>query len=509
MSDQSAPSVERDKPQKRSGILGDVVAGLSLANLCLLEVWRELFSPPADRFYFVRDLLLIDYAAALLAVCCLWLLFFLLLFAARRGWPRFLWKAMITAFVLLALNLVRLESNISKEWIQGVLGAPTSLAVLGLLAWLAWKERAHLFEGLRIVLIALAPFSLATLSLLGSGAVEAWTRPTSPDPSPSLDSNVVEHGGSPARTVVLLFDELDERLINPRTRPKQLELPELDRLREESTVFNNATRAGDKTMIAVPALTTGVAVAAAVPLGTRDMELAHEAGKRSWRNETNIFDAAASGGFGVHIVGWYLPYCRIFSGLDSCSWQPHFLSFGGHSEGLSDLFFENIYSMSPVGRRRLSAAAYRQILEGAVRAVRQSGLIWVHMPIPHLPSIYNPTTKRTTWWATDKLSGYLDNLRLTDETLGTIRRTMGADWDASTVLLISDHNWRQSGAFDGASTTRVPLYVKLPGGSSRDVDLGTTARIVPFIALASLRNKSLSIEDLVQIAQAGATEGLR
>lgn len=487
---------------------GDLVAALSLANLCLIEVWRSLLSEPRDQYYFSRSRELTDYLAVLLALGCLAIIFFTLLVAARQVRPRVLWQFLLAGFALISLNLMRLGTGVSFGWLKVAFTSPALMVLFLVVVAMAWRKRAMLFVALRTVFLVLSPFLAVTVSRSAIGVLGVLT---SADMMPS--TGILENGRAQSdrpqgRVIVMLFDELDERFINPTTRPGGLNLPELDRLRRESVVFNNASRPGVDTLTAIPALTTGRAIQTAVPVSRSELRLVDGDGGL-WSHQANVFDLATSGGSAVHIVGWYHPYCRVFPRVASCTWQPHFESGGRRSNELRDLLVEDLLTVNPLNRRRVAVKTYEQILRDTLGAVAKRGLIWAHFPIPHPPAIFDPGTQQVTWWGSDGLAGYLSNLFLVDQTVGSIRRAMGPLWDESTIILVSDHNWRQAGLFGGESNARVPLYVKLPGGSGGSTDEATTARILPFVVLAALRGEAKTRDDLERIGNSGASDPLR
>jgi len=65
--------------------------------------------------------------------------------------------------------------------------------------------------------------------------------------------------------------------------------------------------------------------------------------------------------------------------------------------------------------------------------------VFLHLPIPHPPGIYDRTTHRIS-----SHGDYLDNLVLADDTLGALMKIVGSTEDSqhTTVILSSDHSWR-------------------------------------------------------------------
>jgi arylsulfatase A-like enzyme len=61
--------------------------------------------------------------------------------------------------------------------------------------------------------------------------------------------------------------------------------------------------------------------------------------------------------------------------------------------------------------------------------------------------------------------GYFDNLVLVDKTIKRLRDLMTADgsWERTTLLLTSDHSYREASLLHGRHDIRVPYIVKLAG----------------------------------------------
>ncbi|HEX9283840.1 MAG TPA: hypothetical protein VF882_08625, partial [Gemmatimonadales bacterium] len=266
------------------------------------------------------------------------------------------------------------------------------------------------------------------------------------------------------RVIILLFDGMDFRLAYG-DRPAGLPLPELDRLRAEASFASQAFPPGRRTAISVPGLLTGRPVTSARRRGT-DTLLVTFAGTPdtvSWADQPNLFDRARALGYNAGIVGWYHPYCRLFAQhLTRCFWLPHPAAIlRARGRGLARQMLDLLRGLSPLADRDRHIGDYRQHLVEAQAAVVDTslGLLFVHLPIPHDPPIYDREDDELTDHNYD-IEGYYDNLVLADRTLGVLRRALEGDglWDRTTVLLTADHS-RQSGERD----RRVPFVVKLAG----------------------------------------------
>jgi hypothetical protein len=101
-------------------------------------------------------------------------------------------------------------------------------------------------------------------------------------------------------------------------------------------------------------------------------------------------------------------------------------------------------------------------------------LVVAHLPVPHQPYIYDRHSRQLV---PNGGTTYLDNLVLTDRAFAAIRSGMEAanTWDATAVVITSDHWWRQNGEGepnDGLQLVdpdpetpdhRIPLIVRMPG----------------------------------------------
>jgi hypothetical protein len=69
------------------------------------------------------------------------------------------------------------------------------------------------------------------------------------------------------------------------------------------------------------------------------------------------------------------------------------------------------------------------------------GLVLLHFPLPHPPVVFNRTSNKFD--ASGNVS-YVDALKLVDNTVGELRRTMekAGLWEDAVVVLSSDHWWR-------------------------------------------------------------------
>lgn len=123
---------------------------------------------------------------------------------------------------------------------------------------------------------------------------------------------------------------------------------------------------------------------------------------------------------------------------------------------------------------------YRSIMQQASALIQddQIRFVFVHLPIPHPPGIFNRTTHELY-----EGGDYLDNLSLSDDTLGIVLGDIAdsRSADQTTVIISSDHSWRvplwrggvdwtreEESVSHGQFDPRPVLLIHFPGQSSGD-----------------------------------------
>ena len=428
-------------------MLKDLVRALSLANLCFIASWVGLldttYNIPSFNQYLsiiinvlllalllwfpiklsggVRDSLAVKSAQLFLA---------LTLLVPLNGILRTLFPAriLIIEFALIALAIAVLSLFDVEPW-KGVLGrVPGTIALV------------------------LFPFFLITMGQ----TVWFLTRFTDKQPAPPVSRK------APGQRVLwLIFDEMDYEIAFSK-RPPTLQLLELDRFRSQAIFAQNAYPPADHTMTSMPALLTGRLVSEADLVNPSKLMVRFSDAKAmvNWGSQPNLFSQARAVGLNSAAVGWYLPYSRMIGdSLTSCSWWDY------EAVGLRESSFNQFASLvntiplvsllaTQAGvindveakqrlERRNYLTTYQGVLNDAREAVANANfdLVLVHWPVPHPPGIFN---RHEGVFDLESGTSYLDNFELVDRTLGELRRAMEAAgmWAATTVLISSDHWWR-------------------------------------------------------------------
>lgn len=253
-----------------------------------------------------------------------------------------------------------------------------------------------------------------------------------------------------SRVVWLLFDELSYDQTFEHRFPG-LAMPFFDRLKGQSIVFTNLAPAGYYTERVVPSLFLGKTVEA-VKSDLSGFPSFRFAGQRGWlrfNSQDTLFADAQHNGWTTGVAGWFNPYCRILRGtLDFCFWRDVSQPDGASTE--RDVM-EN--AAAPIGVRwqqflgEPSASEqnhkrdYMLLMQQSEALIRdeQIRFLFIHLPVPHPPSIYDRKTG-----VLRPGGSYIDNLALADRTLGELLSVLGKTPSSGQTLLIvcSDHSWR-------------------------------------------------------------------
>jgi hypothetical protein len=455
-------------------MLKDLVKALSLANLCFIITWNELLNSPLRRFNTCF--------AILINVMWLGALFWTVATLSRRSGNALamrLVRFFFTLAVLLPLNGLAQILWPGAKLISELIVLGIAIAVMALFEVMPWYH--WILRGSSIGITMLFPFVLLTLSQAFWSAINISHPPLAPPLS-------VRKMPAP-RVLWLLFDELDQQVAFS-DRPETLQLPEMDRLRNQSLYATNVYSPSDSTLVSVPALISGKLLSNAELVSASKLMVTIDGAQKavSWNGESNLFSKAREAGFNTAAIGWYLPCCDLIpESLTSCSWIDSEAANLGESmsEQIGKLV-GTIPFVSRVGKayfdreelnRNKAIRSHNGMLETAKKLVVDPdiGLVLLHWQVPHPPNVYRRDTDE---FQVTGESSYLDNLRLVDRTLGELRRVMeeSGTWENTHVLLTADHWWRSSmwrvlgpwtsedaATFKSDSDHRVPFMLKLAG----------------------------------------------
>ena len=458
------------------GNLTDLLICFSVGNLIRLRRWYDLEhlkersmdyyrTAPADPTLLISTLISAFLVAAVLYLAWMWV--------KLRPSP---WKLKFAQCSFLLLLIYPLES-IRRYWnIAG--GRPdlgTNIALLaveallaaGLVLVLAGNLRVlHAARRVALVLTLLFPSLMIDFgwSWLAAEPASAYL----PKPSAPM---LPPHTGPPRRVVWLLFDEFDQRLAFDLHLP-EVSLPQLDRLRAESLVSNQAIETAGWTTLALPSLLSGVIYSRDELIDATTLRVHPSGSDRAfnWADQPNVFKRARSSGFNTALVGWHHPYCRVIGeSMVHCMDVPTgdstpalLRETNAADEGVLRatvfqfrLQFANLRDMLRMGSDVTSEGArdeyvqrrqQRQYFRIRDRAYAEIGdpridLLFVHFPAPHPFGIYD--RKRRDFTLSESLD-YFDNLALVDRTVGEVRGVLEKSglWESTSLIITSDHGFR-------------------------------------------------------------------
>jgi hypothetical protein len=480
----------------------DVIACLSLSTLFFSQARSEMLFRPGWDFYNLTPLRAPALAAFALNIVGITAFSFLGVQCIRRVrrpvWHR-LAAGAVAAMLLASLNFARITHETISRWTDAI-GRPGLLAlvVLILAASLSWPQPA--LRMMRGVALVVSPLAVVTMALtlwmfleLAAGPEYRWVEPAPLNRTPP----------SLRRVVWLVFEELDQR-VTFEARPPGLELPELDRLRRESVYADAARPPAGTTEVAIPALITGRPVVTAVPMNPRDLKLTFKDGKTAqWSAQPNVFSRARTLGYDTALIGWHLPYARVLgSSLALAHWRPSVDYEQARGHTFSEALQNQWASLAPpANHRRLFSRRVAELTDLAIRTAADNrfGLVFLHLPVPQPPGIYDRVTGRLTAWNFNgEGGGYFDNLALADRIVGELRRGLDRARlsDLTWIVVSSTRSWHASKQYDGQTDPRVPFLVRPPeGGRTRHVDVVFSTLATHDLLLAILRGSLSDTSD--------------
>lgn len=256
------------------------------------------------------------------------------------------------------------------------------------------------------------------------------------------------------RIVWILFDEAsyDQLFDHPQPDAKY---PNFNRLASGSLLFTDVQPAGYFTERVVPSLLEGETVTEEKSdlqgrLFVKTRENPHW---RLYPDRRTLFADAQREGWSTGVVGWYNPYCRTEAAeLDDCYWTLTTPLPGRYSQdgtawcnavaplgkSISRLFGQHVQDPAAW---QMHAADYEALMAHVAPEIAGDGIgfLFLHLPVPHPGGFYS---RKTGQIGVD--GSYLDNLALTDATLGELLREIDGSTLGSrtTVIVSSDHSWR-------------------------------------------------------------------
>jgi len=430
---------------------------IGLSSLILVVNYGDLLGGGADvRMHTPFPVARICYAQIADIFVVALVLFVIFTIAARtRFYP---WMRLVAAIVLPPYLIQRTQSFFPFDLIEGLvlilLVAWAAVLLLLLLRFSKWYRRLmRVGSAIAASLIVFAACSIAQLLW-----VATWK------PAPNQIDAAWAATPQPPRThpllVWIVFDELSyDQVFEHRAR--DLNLPNFDALRNQSTLFTDTQPAGYHTVKIIPSLLTGKIVDG-IRYNFHNRLWVRREDDQKWSpidGAQTVFADAGKAGWRTAAVGWYNPYCAIYSdAIQNCYWTNHDMFDGLMAQNAP--FWTNVYTPLEQVVRELKSPAradrhlcsfevrHRFVTESDLQQhafqllhTDQADFVFLHFAIPHSPNIWSRIDGDYTQSCD---SSYLDNLALTDRVLGRVLATLTASprWSDTTLIVQGDHGWR-------------------------------------------------------------------
>ena len=430
---------------------------IGIASLILVVNYGDLLGGGADvRMHTPLPVARICYAQITDILLVALLLFVLFMLAVRtRFYP---WLRLLAAIVIPPYLIQRTQSFFPFDLIEGLvliqLVVWAAVLLLLLLRFGKWYRR--LMRVGSAVVASLIVFALCSIAQLLW--VATWK------PAPNQITAAWAATPQPPRQhpllVWIVFDELSyDQLFEHRAR--DLNMPNFDALKAQSTLFTNTEPAGYHTVKIIPSLLTGKIIDG-IRYNFHNHLWVHHEEDQKWvpiDGAQTVFADAEQTGWRTAAVGWYNPYCAIYaSAIQDCYWTNRDMFDGLMAQGMP--FWTNVRTPLQQVVRELKSPAradrdlctydvrHRYLTETDLQQhafqllqTDQADFVFLHLAIPHSPNIWSRINGDYTQTCD---SSYIDNLALVDRVLGRVVSTLQASprWGQTTLIVEGDHGWR-------------------------------------------------------------------
>ncbi len=363
-----------------------------------------------------------------------------------------------------------------RQSLTGYLALPAYVMALTILIWLGvralrslpFPRPARLFGKIGATLLALvAPFVLFTFS---------WSIFLAFQPKGETLAVPSTRNPSLHRTLVLLFDEMDETIFF-REREAGFSLPHLDEFRKQAFLGTKAFSPNGCTLLAIPTLLTGHLTTEANATSASELKVQADGKTSSFSEMPQIFSQAKASGARTGILGFFHPYCRLFGRYTHRCRSFSSLEYDYGEFPFVPLTFQPPWTAREILTHRRNFALFAEAATAMV-ADPSYDLIYFHVPLPRPPGI----SAGKAGYGQD---GFLANGALADKLFGELRRQLerAGMWEQTQILITADHGYRDSPRAlelsEGRSRyLRVPFLVKFAGkvdAASFDLPFSTGA----------------------------------
>lgn len=261
-----------------------------------------------------------------------------------------------------------------------------------------------------------------------------------PNPPKTFDNTINEKNFLDKRVIWVLFDEFDHNLVY-----KNKKLKNIFQFNENSFVAKNMQATSDQTISAIPEILTGI-VTKEIKVGKDygNLKIVDTSNKfHRFNFENSIFGKVQSLGYASSIFGIYHPYCYIFSQAKYCSPVEYHHDQIKWYDGIKHVLFLKLIDKFFKNKLNLNSDyTKKQIDLIDTHLNHEAGLVFMHLGIPHLPSLY--AEKLFNKKVNNDIESYNLNLKLTDLIIGSIIKKIEKERKLQLIIFSSDHWFRES-----------------------------------------------------------------
>jgi hypothetical protein len=439
---------------------------LSASNLFLFKYWLTLgiFSEEMRYYFFNRPTLEIFLGITLLLT--FFFVFLIIFFFLKKNNLIYL-KNLFTLFLfLVVLDILRSASNILpvSYFYENKL---VSILIFLLTAGLYMKYINFFSNSIQFLFIIFSPFVIIIfINLFNLLFLLNWQG------NKELIKNK-NYEVKKEKIILIVFDELDFRVL------KKGNYTNFNKILNKSDVYSNAFPSGDATLTIIPSILTG----SQLPFNTNKFNFLineiiyeHEGKKKELSKQKNLFSLLDDEKYKLGILAMYHRYCNIFYNNVNACHELNDEQFTIKNLGFKKYLIYSIMDIIPGSAKiklfrnlnpqnfnqydlpKLRIENIKQFIKISPTLLDNNDFIYIHIPLPHPPWIYENKNFSINAFSQFEQDGYYENMNLTDFYLGQIIEHLQqkAIFDSSTIILLSDHGWRTGDkSFIGSNAKKI------------------------------------------------------
>ena len=247
---------------------------------------------------------------------------------------------------------------------------------------------------------------------------------------------------SDKKVVWVLFDEFDYNFYKNNA---QSNLKNFSKFSSESLEISNMQATSDATITAIPEILTGI-ISKNYLTTDKFAELFiidENENKIKFNFENSIFGKVFNKGFTSSIFGIYHPYCHIFYQINNCSNIEFHHDKVNWYDGVEHILFLKLIDKFLNNKLGITSDITKKQIDLIPHHIEsEDNLIFMHFGFPHLPSLY--AEKIYNKKSNNEEDSYKLNLRLADDVLGIITKTLKKNQYEDVLIILSSDHWLRS-----------------------------------------------------------------